>query len=161
MVDSSAWHEATTTMLHCREGTWKLFLPYWVSLLSTMQFNYLLIMRQWALAFDSSLPHDAALWKAWCSGALVTRLSDLLIRGCDVFLDFTEMTRALGYPRLISMENFRTPNFPLVAEILLWLVKRWRKKTFYLLFWHSNIRTVNDTGVNSQSYKRIIISNTE
>ncbi|KAF7708049.1 hypothetical protein HF521_017106 [Silurus meridionalis] len=39
--------------------------------------------------------------------------------------NFTEMTRALGYPRLISMENFRTPNFPLVAEILLWLVKRY------------------------------------
>lgn len=33
------------------------------------------------------------------------------------------MMRALGYPRLISMENFRTPNFTLVAEILLWLVK--------------------------------------
>ncbi|KAF3690779.1 Clusterin-associated protein 1 -like protein Qilin [Channa argus] len=36
---------------------------------------------------------------------------------------FTEMMRALGYPRLISMENFRTPNFALVAEILTWLVK--------------------------------------
>lgn len=33
--------------------------------------------------------------------------------------------RALGYPRLISMENFRTPNFTLVAEILTWLVKRY------------------------------------
>uniref|UniRef100_A0A3P8WVH5 Clusterin associated protein 1 n=1 Tax=Cynoglossus semilaevis TaxID=244447 RepID=A0A3P8WVH5_CYNSE len=39
--------------------------------------------------------------------------------------DFTEMMRALGYPRLISMENFRTPNFSLVAEILVWLVKRY------------------------------------
>ncbi|XP_043945261.1 clusterin-associated protein 1 [Protopterus annectens] len=39
--------------------------------------------------------------------------------------NFTEMMRALGYPRLISMENFRTPNFPLVAEILVWLVKRY------------------------------------
>ncbi|XP_069697495.1 clusterin-associated protein 1 homolog [Periplaneta americana] len=38
--------------------------------------------------------------------------------------NFTEMMRALGYTRLISMENFRNPNFPLVAEILLWLVKR-------------------------------------
>uniref|UniRef100_A0A3B1K155 Clusterin associated protein 1 n=1 Tax=Astyanax mexicanus TaxID=7994 RepID=A0A3B1K155_ASTMX len=38
---------------------------------------------------------------------------------------FTEMMRALGYPRLISMENFRAPNFPLVAEILIWLVKRY------------------------------------
>ncbi|KAL8597453.1 Clusterin-associated protein 1 [Nucella lapillus] len=39
--------------------------------------------------------------------------------------NFTEMMRALGYHRLISMENFRTPNFPLVAEVLLWLVKRY------------------------------------
>ncbi|XP_034148319.1 clusterin-associated protein 1 homolog isoform X2 [Esox lucius] len=35
------------------------------------------------------------------------------------------MMRALGYPRLISMENFRTPNFTLVAEILIWLVIRY------------------------------------
>ncbi|KAK9519463.1 hypothetical protein VZT92_022191 [Zoarces viviparus] len=39
--------------------------------------------------------------------------------------NFTEMMRALGYHRLISMENFRTPNFTLVAEILIWLVKRY------------------------------------
>ncbi|CAG2058361.1 unnamed protein product [Timema podura] len=38
--------------------------------------------------------------------------------------NFTEMMRALGYTRLISMENFRNPNFPLVAEILVWLIKR-------------------------------------
>uniref|UniRef100_A0A8D0TV94 CLUAP1 n=1 Tax=Sus scrofa TaxID=9823 RepID=A0A8D0TV94_PIG len=38
--------------------------------------------------------------------------------------NFTEMMRALGYPRHISMENFRTPNFDLVSEVLLWLVKR-------------------------------------
>eukprot|EP00090_Calanus_glacialis_P001691 TRINITY_DN11217_c0_g1_i1.p1 TRINITY_DN11217_c0_g1~~TRINITY_DN11217_c0_g1_i1.p1 ORF type:complete len:435 (+),score=171.25 TRINITY_DN11217_c0_g1_i1:48-1352(+) len=36
----------------------------------------------------------------------------------------TEMMRSLGYPRLISLENFRQPNFPLVAEMLVWLVKR-------------------------------------
>ncbi|KAI4828349.1 hypothetical protein KUCAC02_022445 [Chaenocephalus aceratus] len=35
----------------------------------------------------------------------------------DLRSKFTEMMRALGYPRLISMENFRTPNFTLVAEI--------------------------------------------
>ena len=34
------------------------------------------------------------------------------------------MMRALGYPRLISLSNFRHPNFPLIAEILVWLVKR-------------------------------------
>ncbi|XP_061121416.1 clusterin-associated protein 1 homolog [Syngnathus typhle] len=33
------------------------------------------------------------------------------------------MMRALGFPRLISVENFRTPNFTLVAEILIWLTK--------------------------------------
>uniref|UniRef100_H9G581 Clusterin associated protein 1 n=1 Tax=Anolis carolinensis TaxID=28377 RepID=H9G581_ANOCA len=43
--------------------------------------------------------------------------------------NFTEMLRALGYPRLISMENFRTPNFMLVSEILLWLVKRYEPQT--------------------------------
>ncbi|KYN14717.1 Clusterin-associated protein 1 [Trachymyrmex cornetzi] len=32
--------------------------------------------------------------------------------------------RVLGYPRLISLANFRMPNFPLVAEIIVWLVKR-------------------------------------
>ncbi|XP_048348459.1 clusterin-associated protein 1 isoform X1 [Sphaerodactylus townsendi] len=43
--------------------------------------------------------------------------------------NFTEMMRALGYPRLISMENFRTPNFWLVSEILLWLVKRYEPQS--------------------------------
>eukprot|EP00163_Fabomonas_tropica_P021707 TRINITY_DN37870_c0_g1_i1.p1 TRINITY_DN37870_c0_g1~~TRINITY_DN37870_c0_g1_i1.p1 ORF type:complete len:422 (+),score=99.82 TRINITY_DN37870_c0_g1_i1:368-1633(+) len=38
---------------------------------------------------------------------------------------FTEMMRGLGYPRLISMENFRSPNFELVADILFWLVQRY------------------------------------
>ncbi|XP_027588581.2 clusterin-associated protein 1 isoform X2 [Pipra filicauda] len=39
------------------------------------------------------------------------------------------MMRALGYPRLISMENFHTPNFMLVSEVLLWLVKRYEPHT--------------------------------
>ncbi|XP_041532021.1 clusterin-associated protein 1 isoform X2 [Microtus oregoni] len=43
--------------------------------------------------------------------------------------DFTEMMRALGYPRHISMENFRSPNFGLVSEVLLWLVKRYEPQT--------------------------------
>ncbi|XP_074962110.1 clusterin-associated protein 1 isoform X5 [Phalacrocorax aristotelis] len=43
--------------------------------------------------------------------------------------NFTEMMRALGYPRLISMENFHTPNFMLVSEVLLWLVKRYEPQT--------------------------------
>ncbi|GMS81254.1 hypothetical protein PENTCL1PPCAC_3429, partial [Pristionchus entomophagus] len=36
----------------------------------------------------------------------------------------TELARALAYPRIISIENFRTPNFALVAEMLEWIVKR-------------------------------------
>ena len=32
--------------------------------------------------------------------------------------------KVLGYPRLISLSNFRVPNFALVAEILIWLVQR-------------------------------------
>ncbi|CAO2641992.1 Clusterin-associated protein 1, partial [Lemmus lemmus] len=43
--------------------------------------------------------------------------------------NFTEMMRALGYPRHISMENFRSPNFGLVSEVLLWLVKRYEPQT--------------------------------
>ena len=39
--------------------------------------------------------------------------------------NFNEMMRALGYPQLISMENFVTPNFELVAHALYWLVKRY------------------------------------
>lgn len=38
---------------------------------------------------------------------------------------FTEVMKALGYPRLVSMENFRLPNFELVADCLYWLVKRY------------------------------------
>lgn len=38
--------------------------------------------------------------------------------------NFCEMMRSLGYPRTISMENFRQPNFKLVAEIVFWLIKR-------------------------------------
>ncbi|KAI6217264.1 Clusterin-associated protein 1 [Aphelenchoides fujianensis] len=35
-----------------------------------------------------------------------------------------EILRALHYPRLVSIENFRLPNFPLMAEILEWMVKK-------------------------------------
>lgn len=43
--------------------------------------------------------------------------------------NFTEIMRALGYPRLISMENFRSPNFELVADILYWMVKLYDPET--------------------------------
>ena len=36
-----------------------------------------------------------------------------------------ETMRQLGYPRRISMENFRQPNFQLVAELLYWMVQRY------------------------------------
>ncbi len=42
--------------------------------------------------------------------------------------NFTEMMRSLGYPRIISMENFRVSNFKLVAEIIFWLIKRFDPK---------------------------------
>ncbi|CAE8690157.1 unnamed protein product, partial [Polarella glacialis] len=38
--------------------------------------------------------------------------------------NFCEVMRSLGYHRTISMENFRTPNFELVADILDWLLHR-------------------------------------
>ncbi|KAI8610157.1 Clusterin-associated protein-1-domain-containing protein [Chytriomyces sp. MP71] len=38
---------------------------------------------------------------------------------------FTEKMRALGYPRLISMDSFRQCNFETVADILFWLVKNY------------------------------------
>lgn len=37
--------------------------------------------------------------------------------------NFTEILRQLGFPRLLSLENFRKPNFELVADILYWMVK--------------------------------------
>ncbi|KNC50086.1 clusterin-associated protein 1 [Thecamonas trahens ATCC 50062] len=39
--------------------------------------------------------------------------------------DFTEMMRALGYPEAISLEAFRYPNFILVSDVLVWLVRRY------------------------------------
>uniref|UniRef100_A0A158Q892 Clusterin-associated protein 1 n=1 Tax=Elaeophora elaphi TaxID=1147741 RepID=A0A158Q892_9BILA len=39
--------------------------------------------------------------------------------------NLVEHLRVLGYPRLVSMENFRTPNFKLIAEILEWIVHRY------------------------------------
>mmetsp|Transcript_8959 Transcript_8959/g.16123 ORF Transcript_8959/g.16123 Transcript_8959/m.16123 type:complete len:420 (-) Transcript_8959:14-1273(-) len=39
--------------------------------------------------------------------------------------NFTEVMRSLGYPRMVSMENFRNPNFELVADCLYWLLQRY------------------------------------
>jgi hypothetical protein len=73
----------------------------------------------------------ASLFVAHCSLALLAWT--VLIVGCVSlcltvltlllpYPDFTETMKALGYPRLISVENFRTPNFELVADALFWLV---------------------------------------
>lgn len=34
------------------------------------------------------------------------------------------MLRTLGYPHLVSLGSFQTTNFPLVANLLVWLTKR-------------------------------------
>lgn len=39
--------------------------------------------------------------------------------------NFCEIMRNLGYPRPISMENFRLPNFELTADILYWFAQRY------------------------------------
>ena len=39
--------------------------------------------------------------------------------------NFCETMRSLGYPRPISMENFKQPNFELTADILFWFVMRY------------------------------------
>ena len=39
--------------------------------------------------------------------------------------NFIELMRELGFQRKISLENFRTPNFLLVAEILFWMVQKY------------------------------------
>ncbi|CAD8135172.1 unnamed protein product [Paramecium octaurelia] len=43
--------------------------------------------------------------------------------------NFCEQMRALGYHRIISMENFRRPNFELVADILYWLALKYDPNT--------------------------------
>ena len=42
--------------------------------------------------------------------------------------NFCETMRALGYHRNISIENFRDPNFELVADILFWFAQRYDPK---------------------------------
>jgi len=37
---------------------------------------------------------------------------------------FCEIMRSLGYNRLVSMENFKKPNFELIADILFWMGMR-------------------------------------
>ena len=63
--------------------------------------------------------------------------------------NFCEQMRALGYPRIISMENFRRPNFELVTDILCWLALKYDpnseisdnidEEVFYHLLFSSDI----------------------
>jgi clusterin-associated protein 1 len=39
------------------------------------------------------------------------------------------MLRSLGYPRLVSVENFKKHNFELIADILYWLAQRYDPHT--------------------------------
>lgn len=54
--------------------------------------------------------------------------------------NFKEIMCTLGYPRLISIENFKSPHFELVADVLVWLCQRYDKNMDIL----SEIRTEND-----------------
>ncbi|XP_050716808.1 clusterin-associated protein 1-like isoform X2 [Eriocheir sinensis] len=64
------------------------------------------------------------------ASSVVENVGKLELGVCDLYFrpDCAEMLRALGFRRLISVENFRSPNFPLVAEILTWLVHRFDPK---------------------------------
>jgi clusterin-associated protein 1 len=44
----------------------------------------------------------------------------LFVMVSKIITDFIDKMCLLGYPRLISRENFRSTNFGLVAEILNW-----------------------------------------
>lgn len=42
----------------------------------------------------------------------------------DFDIDFSEAMRSLGFPQLISLESFRSPNWPLVESCSRWLAAR-------------------------------------
>ena len=54
--------------------------------------------------------------------------------------NFKEIMATLGYPRLISIENFKVPHFELVADCLIWLCQRYDKNMEIL----EEIRTEQD-----------------
>ena len=54
----------------------------------------------------------------------VERLTLITPDGDGERVDFAEIMRTLGFSRPVSMENFRTPNFPLVATCLSWLINK-------------------------------------
>lgn len=77
--------------------------------------------------------------------------------------NFCEQMRALGYPRIVSMENFRRPNFELVADILYWLALKYDPNTeisdnideevcqFVIIETQSRIHKINNYSICQQS----------
>jgi clusterin-associated protein 1 len=62
----------------------------------------------------------------WRVSVFASHLSYLLlIMSYREFRDFRDSLLGLGYPRLISSENFKQPNFELVADIVYWLLIRY------------------------------------
>lgn len=51
----------------------------------------------------------------------------LVVSQLFCFVGFVEVMKDLGYPRLISLDSFRQPNFELVADCLYWLFQRYFK----------------------------------
>ena len=39
-----------------------------------------------------------------------------------LFPDLVEHLKSLGFPRAVSMDNFSSPNFELVSQILTWMI---------------------------------------
>merc|ERR1719258_726466 len=87
---------------------------------------------------DVELPEKPSTWDSSYTGTadpksgsdgILTILDETMQKfsrmEADELRNFCEVMRSLGYPRLISMENFRTPNFQLVAHCLDWLVHRY------------------------------------
>ena len=68
---------------------------------------------------------EAACLLKCCASTARLRSSLFALFPSPPCTDFTEQLRALGYSRHVSMENFRTPNFLLVADVLTWLVERY------------------------------------
>merc|ERR1712226_658145 len=56
---------------------------------------------------------------------VINLLNRFLIMSYRDLRNLTEMMRALNFPKHVSLESFRQPNFPLMAEMLRWLVLRY------------------------------------
>ncbi|KAJ0410743.1 hypothetical protein ATCC90586_006846 [Pythium insidiosum] len=77
-----------------------------------------------AMITDASAPRELLyIHTGGVSGNATMLASDIM--SYRELRNLTEMMRALGYPRPISMENFRKPNFELVSDLLYWMVKKY------------------------------------